>query len=200
MIQKENKFSAKGLLKLIFVVLIFLISCYKGLGQVINSTSYRVTTTSGQSLNSYTNLGTLLSTGSDDGNSSLANIGFNFWFNGVTYTQFGVNANGHLKLGSVITGNRFNNNLADGVQDPKIAPFWDDHNRSTGNIQYSLTGTSPNQVLEVGWDNVSISNGGTASTTVFGSFKLRLYETTNVIEVHTTNSSGTNDCLDSPPV
>ena len=50
MIQIENKFSAKGLLKLIFVVLIFLISCFKGLGQVINATTYPVKTVSSQSL------------------------------------------------------------------------------------------------------------------------------------------------------
>ncbi len=183
MIQKENKFSAKGLLKLIFVVLIFLISCYKGLGQVINSTSYRVTTTSGQSLNSYTNLGTLLSTGSDDGNSSLANIGFNFWFNGVTYTQFGVNANGHLKLGSVITGNRFNNNLADGVQDPKIAPFWDDLTTgSNGYVRYGLNGIAPNRSLVIEWKTNLYVNSSRVSQNAPMVFQVILSENTGRIQ------------------
>ncbi|MFD0984269.1 T9SS sorting signal type C domain-containing protein [Flavobacterium myungsuense] len=183
MIQIENKFSAKGLLKLIFVVLIFLISCYKGLGQVINSTTYPVTNTSGQSINSYTSLGTLLSTGSDDGNSSLTNIGFNFWFNGVTYSQFGVNANGHLKLGSVITGNRFNNNLADGVEDPKIAPFWDDLTTgSNGYVRYGLNGIAPNRSLVIEWKTNLYVNSSSVSQNAPMVFQAILSENTGRIQ------------------
>jgi len=120
----------------------------------------------------------------DDGIQDMVPIGFTFTFDGIAYTDFGISTNGWIKMGTVaIGGGSWTNALGNAaVHRPLIAPFWDDHNMSTGNIQYSLSGSAPNQVLEVGWDNVSISNGGTASTTVFGSFKLRLYETTNVIE------------------
>ncbi len=129
-------------------------------------------------------VGTASTAAGDDGIQNLVPIGFTFNFDGVAYTDFGISTNGWIKMGTVAIGaGSWTNALGNAATHrPLIAPFWDDHNLSTGNIQYVLSGTSPNQTLEVGWDNISISNGGTASTTIFGSFKLRLYETTNVIE------------------
>ena len=129
-------------------------------------------------------VGTASTATGDDGIQNLVPIGFSFNFDGVAYTDFGISTNGWIKMGTVaIGGGSWTNALGNtAVHRPLIAPFWDDHNLSTGSIQYSLSGTAPNQILEVGWDNISISNGGTPSTTVFGSFKLRIYETTNVIE------------------
>ena len=129
-------------------------------------------------------VGTSSTATGDDGIQNLVPIGFTFNFDNVAYTDFGISTNGWIKMGTVaIGGGSWTNALGNAATHrPLIAPFWDDHNRSTGSIQYSLSGTAPNQILEVGWDNISISNGGTASTTIFGSFKLRLYETTNVIE------------------
>ena len=129
-------------------------------------------------------VGTASTAAGDDGIQNLVPIGFTFTFDGVGYTDFGISTNGWIKMGTVaIGGGSWTNALGNvAVHRPLIAPFWDDHNLSTGNIQYSLSGSAPNQILEVGWDNVSISNGGAPSTTIFGSFKLRLYETTNVIE------------------
>ena len=65
---------------------------------------------------------------------------------------------------------------------PLIAPFWDDHNRNTGSIQYAISGTSPDSVLEIGWDNINLNSNGGQSTTAFGSFKMRLIEATGEIE------------------
>ena len=41
----------------------------------------------------------LIGASSDDGNSAVADIGFEFWFDGVRATQFGANANGFIRLG-----------------------------------------------------------------------------------------------------
>ena len=164
--------------KTTFLLFLMLASFTVSYGQV-NTYSFT------ESTETYTPVvGTNSTAAGDDGIQDLVPIGFTFNFDGVAYTDFGINTNGWIRMGTTViaTGNWTNLLGNAAVHRPLIAPFWDDHNRSTGNIQYSLTGTSPNQVLEVGWDNVSISNGGTASTTVFGSFKLRLYETTNVIE------------------
>ncbi len=164
--------------KITFLLFLMLASFTASYGQV-NAYSFT------ESTEVYTPVvGTNSTAVGDDGSQNLVPIGFSFTFDGVAYTDFGINTNGWIKMGTVaIGGGSWTNALGNAaVHRPLIAPFWDDHNRSTGSIQYSLTGTAPNQVLEVGWDNVSISNGGTASTTVFGSFKLRLYETTNVIE------------------
>jgi hypothetical protein len=101
---------------------------------------------------------------------------FGFNFGGVVYTTFSISTNGFIRLGSGISANSYINNLAiTSGQAPLIAPFWDDHNRSTGAIKYSLSGTAPNRILNVGWDNINIGNGGVVST-AFGSFKIRLYE------------------------
>ena len=120
--------------------------------------------------------GTTSTATGDDGIQNLVPIGFTFKYDGIDYTDFGISTNGWIKMGTVaIGGSSWTNSLSNtATHRPLIAPFWDDHNLSTGNIQYVVTGVAPNRVLEVGWDNISISNGGTASTTLFGSFKLRL--------------------------
>ena len=164
--------------KITFLLFLMLASFTVSYGQV-NAYSFT------ESTEAYTAVvGTSSTATGDDGIQNLVPIGFSFTFDGVAYTDFGINTNGWIKMGTVaIGGTSWTNALGNAATHrPLIAPFWDDHNRSTGSIQYSLSGTAPNQILEVGWDNISISNFGAASTTVFGSFKLRLYETTNVIE------------------
>lgn len=123
----------------------------------------------------------------DDGEQNAIPIGFNFNFGGTTHTTFSISTNGIIKLGGDFvdgTDNHWTNSLTNGAQvnKPLIAVFWDDNNLSTGTITYSLTGSSPNQVLSVNWHNTKIgSTGGTGGAAV--SAILRLYETTNVIEM-----------------
>lgn len=138
-----------------------------------------------ESTETYTQVvGTNSTATGDDGIHGPISIGFNFVFDQVTYTQFSINTNGWIKLGGVaIGGSGWVNSLSNtATHRPLIAPFWDDNNRGTGSIQYLVSGTAPNRVLEVGWHNINIGGGGSTSTTNFASFKLRLYETTNAIE------------------
>jgi hypothetical protein len=131
--------------------------------------------------------GTTSTATGDDGEENSINIGFNFVFGGVSYSTFSISTNGIIKLGSPIVDavdNHWTNSLTNGTQvnKPLIAAFWDDNNLSTGTIRYSLTGTAPNQVLTVNWHNTKIgSTGSTAGAAV--STIIRLYETTNVIEM-----------------
>ncbi len=123
----------------------------------------------------------------DDGLQNAIPIGFNFVFGGASYSTFSISTNGIIKLGGTIvdgTDNHWTNTLTNGTQvnKPFIAPFWDDNHLSTGEIRYSLTGTAPNQVLSINWHNTKIgSTGSTAGASV--STILRLYESTNVIEM-----------------
>ena len=138
-----------------------------------------------QSTEAYTPVvGTNSTAVGDDGIQDMVPIGFTFNFDGVNYTDFSINTNGWIKMGTTaIGGSGWTNSLSNtATHRPLIAPFWDDNHRNTGSIQYSLSGTAPNRVLEVGWDNVNIGGGGSTSAANFASFKLKLYETTNVIE------------------
>ncbi|MGE5313103.1 MAG: beta strand repeat-containing protein, partial [Acidobacteriota bacterium] len=99
----------------------------------------------------------LIGPNADDAASAVTDIGFTFWFAGTPYTQFSVNENGLLKLGSTaIAGNDASNSMASSVTLPKIAPYWDDLATGTnGKVVYKLTGTAPNRVLIINW-NVTV--------------------------------------------
>jgi Putative metal-binding motif/Secretion system C-terminal sorting domain len=123
-------------------------------------------------------------TGDDAAQSNIA-IGFPFTFGTIAYSNFGISTNGFIKLnnGAVTTAAAAFNSIANsGTNRPLIAAFWDDNNRSTGSISYSVTGTTPNRVLSVNWHNVKIGGGGSTLGTSVSAI-IRLYETTNVIEI-----------------
>ncbi len=116
--------------------------------------------------------------------SPAQNIGFNFVYEGTTYTQFKMASNGFISLGSgtaVLTAN--NLSTANATSRPIIAPLWDDlDGNATGNVSkaiYELTGIAPNRVLTVEWRNWEW-NWNSANPVM--SFQVKLYETTNVIE------------------
>lgn len=119
----------------------------------------------------------------DDGSENNIPLGFSFNYGGITYDTFSINVNGWIHLGGTIGLQPWVNVLSNtNTQAPMIAAFWDDHNRTTGSIQYATTGVSPDKKLEISWDNINIGNGGNVSPTAFGSFKMRLHETTGQIE------------------
>ena len=142
-----------------------------------------------QSTEAYTAVAGITSTAAgDDGIQNGIPIGFTFKYDGVDYSHFCVTTNGWIKMGNATTtGNTGTANYSNAFSvtagnRPLIAPFWDDNHLGTGNIQYVVSGTAPNRTLEVGWDSVNIGGIGATSATAFASFKLRLYETTNVID------------------
>lgn len=128
-------------------------------------------------------VGTNATATGDDGAQDEIPIGFNFNYGGTEYSTFSISTNGWIRLGEDIGGNSWVNTLGNpNGYAPLIAVYWDDHNRSTGSIAYAVSGSAPNRVLSVGWDNINISNGGGTSATAFGSFKAMLHETTGIIE------------------
>jgi len=161
------------------ITLVFFILC-AFIGRAQSVSEYIFT----QSTEAYTPVAGINSTAvGDDGSEDILPIGFNFSYGGGTYSTFSISTNGFIRLGNGIAGQSYTNILAiTAPQSPLIAPFWDDHNRNTGSIQYLLSGTAPDRVLEIGWDNINLGGGGAQSTTAFGSFKMRLHETTGAIE------------------
>ena len=133
--------------------------------------------------------GTTSSATGDDGTENGIPIGFSFWYGGAYYTHFCVSTNAHIRLGNSTTtintgtANYDNSTFATSTNAPLIAPFWDDNNLNSGTIKYAVTGTAPNRILEIDWNSVNIGGGGATSSTNVASFKLRLKEGSNSIEM-----------------
>ena len=179
----RSKYLEKNFILLFYIVVLFFLTSIKVIGQTISYTTHPLTPSIGVSLTSYTSLGTLITSGNDDTNSSVTNIGFDFWFNGVRYTQFGVNTNGHLKLGSAVTNINYINNLANGTENPKIAPYWDDLTTgSDGYVKYGLVGSAPNRRLVVEWKTNVYVNNATVSNAAPLLFQAILSESTGAIQ------------------
>jgi len=101
-----------------------------------------------------TTTGTATGATGDEVTKGPFNIGFTYRYYGVNYTQFYVNTNGFVALGSSPPSNSYiNTSLPDsGTPNGVIAPFWDDL-VVVGNVYYQTLGTAPNRRLVVTWKN-----------------------------------------------
>ncbi|MGV3459402.1 MAG: fibronectin type III domain-containing protein [Flavobacterium sp.] len=153
----------------------------------ISTCDYNVTRSTGITYNSIASTGTGLTgfTSLDDATSTSTGIGFNFFYKGTTYTNFSVNTNGFISLGSnTLPSQTYTNSLTSNTN--IIAPFWDDlyvtgsvPTSQVGNyIKYKLDGSAPNRVLTVEW--IGMEQYQYAGPNI--NFQAKLYETTNKIE------------------
>lgn len=140
----------------------------------------------------------------DDTASPVTNIGFDFWYDGVRFTQFSVNSNGLCKLGPVAITTSFDNasattGFATTTNAPKIAPYYDDLWTGTnGKVHFKVLGSAPSRKLVVEWLNEQIPRVATGNPGA-GTFQMWLFETSGVIEfvygtgiaVNTTNTGYT---------
>lgn len=152
----------------------------------------------GQAVNTYTFAATTgtyteLATGTDaplvsvDSYMSPAQfIGFNFVYEGVTYTQFKMSSNGVISLNPVGTSNLTTNDLsaANATSRPIIAPLWDDNDGNVSSpfasvARYQVSGSTPNQVLTVEWRYWQWNYGASGNTI---SHQVKLYEANGNIE------------------
>lgn len=129
----------------------------------------------------------------DDNRSAAVDIGFDFWYLGVRYTQFSVCTNGYMDFSSSTSdGNssgafgydnsRFTNTTPTALA---IAPMYDDLTAQGGSealgnsLKYLTTGSAPNRVLTVEWINLAVYNNVTPSL----NFQVKIYESTGIIEI-----------------
>lgn len=148
---------------------------------LINLTTYRHNAANTGTTAVTINNPPLIGSGLDGAVSAVTDIGFNFWFAGTLYTQFSVTEDGLMKLGSTVIISEPSNNMASGLNLPKIAPYWDDLTTgTTGNVGYQLTGTAPNRILRVKWtvNNAFPKNINAAPNSMF---QAELYEATGNI-------------------
>ncbi len=156
-------------------------SIYAGTGTYITQTI---------SVNWETFTGTTLSL-SDDALSSIITMPFNFSFYGNSYNQLIVSSNGFISFntslsssgccsGATLPGASINN---------IIAGWWTDlYPPGNGTIQYTTLGTAPNRRFIVQFSGIPRCCGNSADV----NFEIKLYETTNNIEIHYGGTTSTN--------
>jgi hypothetical protein len=132
----------------------------------------------------------------DDGGWANQTLPFGFSFFGNYYTSFSISTNGFMYLGTgaPATFSGYNNTMpnAASMAHPVIGAIYSDLDfRVNGTIEYFVVGTAPNRQFVMNWKNGQFYNGVGALNT-----QLIIYETTNIIEVHTTNSTGNNNAVE----
>jgi len=132
-----------------------------------------------QSSGTYTPItgGTLVLVNIDDGNSTQ-NIGFTFNFCGNNFTQVVINSNGNVRLGSANPTAQYTP-LSTATNTNALSLFGRD-GRSVGGVRIETIGTAPNRICVIEYINFQFQ-WSTAGTV--GNGQIRLYETTNVVEM-----------------
>lgn len=126
----------------------------------------------------------------DDDNSSAQNIGFNFTYNSITFTQFVLNTNGFIILGSAapsannIFYSTFNGTVGGCVQaaDNNLIYVFN-HDLQGGaspEFRVATSGSAPNRVCTVQYKNMADKIGSTQYANM--NFQIKLYEGSNKIE------------------
>jgi large repetitive protein len=173
-------------------LLFSLLRVESGWGQLVNTYLFSTNNTGTLINPTYT---AILNSGNDDAVSALQSIGFNFVYEGVTYTQVSANSNGLVRLGSALVTSAYANSISSTLNNPKLMPLWDDLSTgSDGNVRMGVSGSAPNRICVLDFrlrNNSSTSSGWNIR------FQVRLYETTNLVEffyVGTGNTVGTATC------
>lgn len=128
---------------------------------------------------------------SDDSSTGLLPIGFSFCFFGNTYTNFIIGSNGWISFTqpqpNTFTSAQIPSGAANVPKNCIMSPWQDWHpgtGPNVGNyIRYQVLGTAPFRRLVVSYNAIPFFS----CTTTYGTFQIRIYETTNVIETHILN-------------
>lgn len=127
---------------------------------------------------------TVFASGWDDETPVALTIPFTFNFNNLNYTSFNVNCNGYITFGA--TGSAGNNfspiSTAIGYAG-SISAFGRDLVSNASTIVKGVEGSAPNRVFVVQWNNARRYAGGSAIAGDNLNFQIRIYETTNKIDV-----------------
>jgi hypothetical protein len=170
---------------------------YDAINAVVASGTYTDLGATGTAINTKFTGGTLTY---DEDTSSVQNIGFNFVYNGTTFTQFVLTTNGFIRLGSsapnggTTTISPYDVSLA-AYPDPNIiAPFnMDLEGGVAPEYRVATTGTTGARVCTIQFKDLRDWNT-VAGAGQFGSinFQIKLYEGSNNIEfVYGTFTAGT---------
>lgn len=117
----------------------------------------------------------------DDTVSKVYNIGFNFFYNGTTFSQFVLSTNGFIKLGNTAP-DAINYNFIAGPDNNILSPFNIDLEGAVNpEYRYCVSGSAPTRICTIQFKNLRDIIGLSNQYTNL-SFQIKLYETSNNIE------------------
>lgn len=134
--------------------------------------------------------GTIVGGLSDDNVVGSFPIGFTFNFFGNDYTQFYIGSNGFVTFSAGMPSGCCSGQVLPNASTPNnlIALPWNDlYPPAGGTVRYETTGVSPNRVLVVSFNGI----GHCCSLTDVVTSQVKIFETTNCIEIHLTTQPRT---------
>jgi hypothetical protein len=124
----------------------------------------------------------LIGPDADDAASLSVPMGFEFYLMGNRYTEFSVNSNGLIALGSTPVASSAYSVTGGTTATPIISAFGGDLRvGSSGKVHYRVSGSAPNRILTIEFLNMSLLSVPSPGTND-GTFQVRLYETSGKIE------------------
>lgn len=148
--------------------------------ELITATTYSFLSTTGVLEDMSSGTTQIIAASQDDTASAVTNIGFEFWFDGLRYTQFSVNANGLMGFGAVVVNNGATgrtNDFATTTNNPKVSAYWDDLCTSaTGRVHYKVVGSAPNRRLVVEFQNMRTYSAGCVAGTLLAPYQVWINE------------------------
>jgi hypothetical protein len=156
--------------------------------QVISASTYSFLPQSSVALEDMSSGTTqMIAASQDDTVSTVINLGFDFWFDGVRYSQISCNANGLCRLGGTVVTTAFDNasattGFATTTNAPKIATYFEDLcTGTTGKVHYKVVGSAPSRRFVVEWQNMQVTRGTGCAGVGAGTFQLWLNESTAAV-------------------
>lgn len=151
--------------------------------------------------------GTTLPTTDDVLFTTIVNFGFSFCFGGSQYWGGYVASNSAFVFdavpcfpniqtstyaaGGVSTGYSISSpapvNNTSIPRNAVLGPWHDIHPGLGGTIRYYTTGTAPNRRFVVSYENIPMFSCGTSSPSIYYTGQIKLFETSNAIEIHVGN-------------
>ncbi len=126
--------------------------------------------------------GSVVTLSSTDYGRATVSLPFTFVFYGTPYNEVTISADGLVLLGTGTAGS--SNRAIPNASSPNgfVAGWWDDMDGENGDIQTTTLGTAPNRVFVIQYRNWDRYFPSSTSTQV--NFQIKLYERSNVIQIH----------------
>ncbi|MCD8480287.1 MAG: choice-of-anchor J domain-containing protein [Candidatus Cloacimonetes bacterium] len=117
-------------------------------------------------------------------------LGFDFVYDGVTYTTVSIAENGFLAMGDVVVTNNLPLSAATGTNNVMAAMSRDIIAKDDGVLMYLMSGTAPNRVFTVQWKN--FRRVPTSAANDILNFQIQLHEGSNEIAFCYGNNTAIN--------